>query len=353
MEMNHNQKAFFALLRAGLWEKEVSLLPLGDLDYSVVQQLAEEQSVVGLIAAGMEHVSDTKIPKLVLLQFIGQTLQIEEQNKAMNYSVGALVDKMRSEGIETLLVKGQGLAQCYERPLWRTSGDVDFLFSKESYYKAKVLLSPLNSFNSREEHYSKHFGMIIDSWLVEIHGNLRSGLSNRVDKTIDDVQNDLFLNGHFRSWMNGNTQVFLPEVNSDIFLVYTHFIKHFYKEGMTIRQVCDWCRLLWKYKDDVEPDVLEKWLRKANLLTEWRAFAALAIKYLEMPVETMPLYDDAPEWERKADSVCSLLLQGYSGKKLKDTFRVMKIIPSNTLRFLPGILLNVNMLKIKERIVGV
>ena len=50
---NITQSAFFALLRAGLWEKEVQLLPYGEIDYSEVMRLAEEQSVVGLIAAGI------------------------------------------------------------------------------------------------------------------------------------------------------------------------------------------------------------------------------------------------------------------------------------------------------------
>lgn len=43
--------------------------------------------MVGLIAAGMEHIVDTKPAKKDVLQFVGQTLQIEERNKAMNYFI--------------------------------------------------------------------------------------------------------------------------------------------------------------------------------------------------------------------------------------------------------------------------
>ena len=37
--------------------------------------------------------------------------------------------KMKDEGIFTLIVKGQGIAQCYEKPLWRAFGAfaVEFL----------------------------------------------------------------------------------------------------------------------------------------------------------------------------------------------------------------------------------
>ena len=113
---NNNQQAFFALVRAGLWEKEARLLPYGDIDYAEVMRLAQEQAVVGLVAAGLEHVTDVKVPQVWALQFAGQTIQLEQRNKAMNQFIADWVTNMRSMGIYTLIVKGQGVAQCYERP---------------------------------------------------------------------------------------------------------------------------------------------------------------------------------------------------------------------------------------------
>ena len=79
-----NTEAFFELLRAGLWEKEARLTPFNDIDSEAIMEMAEEQSVIGLVTAGLEHVIDVKLPKEKLLRFIGQTLQIEQQNKDMN-----------------------------------------------------------------------------------------------------------------------------------------------------------------------------------------------------------------------------------------------------------------------------
>ena len=70
-------------------------------------------------------------------QFIGRTVQLEQRNQAMNYFIGVLVEKMREAGIYTVLVKGQGVGQCYERPLWRSCGDVDLFFDAENYERAK------------------------------------------------------------------------------------------------------------------------------------------------------------------------------------------------------------------------
>ena len=126
MRIDNNTRAFLSLVQAGLWEQEVRLEPFGKVDFEEIMRLAEEQSVVGLVTAGLEHVADVNVPSEDKLQFVGQTLQIEQRNEAMNAFIGNLVNKMRIHGIYTLLLKGQGIAQCYERPLWRTCGDVDF-----------------------------------------------------------------------------------------------------------------------------------------------------------------------------------------------------------------------------------
>lgn len=54
--------------------------------------LAEEQSVIGLVAAGLEQVIDVKLPQEITLQFAGQTLQLEQRNKEMNHFISVLID---------------------------------------------------------------------------------------------------------------------------------------------------------------------------------------------------------------------------------------------------------------------
>ncbi len=349
---SNNQHVFLELVRAGLWEKEARLSQYDNINFNVVYRLAEEQSVIGLLAAGLEHASDIKAPQALVLQIVGQTLQLEQRNTAMNNFIADVVDKMRQAGIYTLLVKGQGIAQCYNRPLWRASGDVDFLLSDSNYKKAKNFLLPLSSVNKSEERYSQHLGLNIDPWYVEIHGSLRTGLSGRVDKMVDEVQKDVFYGGNVRSWDNGGTTVFLPAPDNDVFFVFTHFIKHFYKEGMNLRQICDWCRLLWTYKDSLNHKRLEFWIRKAGLMKEWKAFYNLASRYLGMPDLDSRLMVHDSRFDKKAEKLVEFILGGYSGNKFKDTLQIAKIFPWKALRYSPSIFLNVNWLKVRERFLG-
>ncbi len=307
--LSNNQQVFLELVRSGLWEKETRLSQYDSIDFNEVYRLAEEQSLVGLVAAGIEHVVDVKVPQEIALQFVGTALQLEQQNSSMNAFIGKLIEKMRNAGIYTLLVKGQGIAQCYERPLWRASGDVDFFLSNDNVKKAIDYLKPIASRFVIGNKNSQHVAMTITPWIVELHGSLRSNLCCRVDRVLDDVQYNIFYKGHVRSWMNGSTQVFLPQVDEDIIHVFSHILEHFFRAGVGYRQICDWCRLLWTYKNKIDIYSLEEYLRKMRLMSEWKTFASLAVNYLGMPEDAMPFYSSSEKWKSKAERVNSFVVE--------------------------------------------
>lgn len=361
MAQDDNVKAFLALLRAGLWEQEVSLAEYGKVDFDCVLKLAEEQSVLGLVAAGFERLTAYGLPLTEKLTLLGKCQLIEQQNVAMNQFLGELVEKMRRVGIYALLLKGQGIAQCYERPLWRSSGDIDLFLSDDNYDKAKVLLCPLSSSTEKETEYRKHLPLTISSWSVELHGYLRCGLSKKIDQGLDEIRNDVFCKGNVRSWLNGRTYIFLPSADNDAVYLFTHILKHFYKGGIGVRQLCDWCRLLWTFRNELDVAKLELRLRQMRLLSEWKAFAAFAVSVLGMPEESMPLYDAADKWKRKANRILDFILKsGNFGhnrdssywikypylirkafsmkRRVGDLVRHARIFPMDSLRFFPNII---------------
>ncbi len=336
-----NTEAFFVMVRAGLFPKrevqEFNVQEFKEVNCGEVYRMAEEQSVIGLVAEGIDrfkfHVSGFKIPQEWALQFVGQTLQIEQRNRAMNAFVARLIEKLRENDIYAILVKGQGIAQCYERPLWRASGDVDLLLSDANYEKAKKVLLPLAIDAECEYKTLKHLGLTMKGdFEVELHGMQHSRLSRRIDRVIDEVQEDVFCKGKVRSvTFNANdnrsddfkttnaVQVFLPGPDEDVIFVFTHILKHFYIEGIGLRQICDWCRLLWTYKDSLNHGLLEERLQKAGLMSEWKAFAAFAVEYLGIPLEGMPLYGandyHNPNLRRKAERIMAFVMEsGNFGK---------------------------------------
>lgn len=305
--LSNNQQAFLQLVRAGLWEKEVRLSQYGDVDFDEMYRLAQEQSVIGLVAAGVERVVDIKDPKEIVFQFVGTTMQLEQRNLSMNRFVTKLFGKFKEKGVYALLVKGQGIAQCFERPLWRMAGDVDLLLDVKNYEKSKDLLSPLADEVDSEDISKKHQALKMEGFDVELHGRMPFLISKRVDDGIDKVLNDIFCRGNVRSWNCDGTQVFLPSPDNDVILVFTHFLHHFFIEGVGLRQICDWCRLLYSYRDSLRYGLLESRIRKMGLMTEWRAFASLAVDTLGMPAEAMPFYD--VRFKDKAEKVLMRVLK--------------------------------------------
>lgn len=367
MCLDNNQKAFFALIEAGLWWKEVPHFPIDDFNLSTVYELASEQAVVGLVASGIDYYktndSQFAVSEEWMLQLVGETLQLEQINKSMNEFIVELIDRLRRADIYTFLVKGQGLAQCYERPLWRGCGDIDLLMDSQNYEKAKQYLTPLAESVDSEDVYCKHIGMTINSWVVELHGTLHTELSSRIDKILDEIQNDTIADGNARIWNNGSATVLLPGVNNDVIFVFTHLLKHFYKGGLGLRQICDWCRLLWTYRDTIDIKLLEKRLCSMRLMTEWKAFGAFIVEYLGMPIEAMPLYDCSEKWKRKAEGILSFIMMSgnmghnrdmsfYNKKsymirktmsvkmKMSDLVRHARLFPIDSLRFFPNLMFN-------------
>lgn len=389
-------ETFFALVRAGLFpvhgegvmvhgqdkrqSRAIESL-FRDVDWNEVYQLAQEQSVQGIVLQGIErfknHNVDLRsattgdacqsknlnfdIPQILLLQWIGEVQVIEQQNKEMNAFVADLIEKLRQNDIYALLVKGQGIAQCYEKPLWRCSGDVDLFLDDVNYEKAKRLLMPLASEVETESVGSKHLGMTIGDWIVELHGSLRVGLPNKINRVLDDIKTDTFNRGNVRLWMNGRTQVFLLGKENDIVYVFVHFFNHFYKEGVGLRQLCDWCRLMWTYRDEIDVEKIESHIREMGLVSEWKAFYNLASRYLGMPDLNARLMAKDSRFDKKADKIMEFILKagnmGHNrdmshfskypylirkcvsmGRRIGDLINHARIFPLDSLRFFPRIM---------------
>lgn len=309
MRLDNNHQAFLSLLRAGLWEKKDQIPQFVGVDYGVVCRIAQEQGVVGLLAAGLEQHDYVKIPKAESFKLSVAALQLEKRNLAMNSFIGALFNKLESVGIHALLVKGQGVAQCYEKPLWRAAGDVDLLIDYTHYKEAREYLLKIADSADVEIDEMSHQAVVIGPWEVELHGSLHGLWSAKVDKVLDTLQKECFEKEQYRIWDNGGIKICLPGVDYDIVFVFAHILQHFYRGGIGLRQVCDLTRLLWKYQNDIDIQVLGNRLKSMGLLSEWKTFAVLCVSYLGLPEESMPLYSHAGIWRQKAKRLLTLLLE--------------------------------------------
>ena len=141
------------------------------------------------------------------------------------------------------------------------------------------------------------------------------------------------------------------------------FFNHFYKGGLDLHHICDWCRLLWTFRETLDVKRIESLIEQMGLLSEWKAFGTFAVDYLGMPVEAMPMFDNTARWKKKAERIKNIVLtvgnMGYNrdmsyysrypyliGNIISFTRRVGDLIRHsrnfllNSLTFFPGIMLN-------------
>lgn len=366
-----NINAFFYLLRAGLWSGsnnkslssyDKSLLS-ESVDYKEIYRIAREQTVLGVVADGISRtVGIAKgISEDEMGQVMGEIIYLEMLNSEMNSFIRDLITKMNAAGIYTLIVKGQGIAQCYDKPQWRAVGDVDLFLDAENYEKDKIFIEPIAKPCEDEDKRRMHACYTMGDKTVELHGTLYSGLSKRIDNVIEEVQRDTFENKKVRIWKNGDVEVPLPAIDNDLIFIFSHIIQHFYKEGVGLRQLCDWCRFLFTYKGQFDLHLLENRLKEMKVMTEWKVFGVIAVERLGLPEDAFPFYEVSSRYRRKAEKVLKVILEvgnfGHNRDKSyfkKHSYLVRKaislwknggyivhnigIFPANSLKYLPRFL---------------
>ena len=294
--MSYSDRAvevFLTLLRAGLWGTEAVLAPADPADWKDVFTLASEQTVIGLVGEGLQHASGTLPPESVLHAFIGTSYGTELRNREMNAFLSGQYAAMSEAGIRAVVLKGQGIACCYRNPMWRQSGDIDYLLSAEDYASAKDLLVPKADEADHEDkallHYPLHFGDIV----VELHGTLHTDISRRIDRCMSAKQQALFSKEDFRYEKINGVTLRLPSLQFDVVYVFTHILHHFYQGGIGLRQLCDWARLLYVSSGRLDVDQVRKDLESMHLAREWQVFAAFLVDRLGMDPARIPLYSEA------------------------------------------------------------
>ncbi len=289
--METSERLFFELVRSGLWGTVPAVADTAASDWKKVYRTASEQKVTGLICSALERCGESPVPQEVRFRVLRDVLSIESACKKLLYALNEIARLFNENSVEYCVVKGPGVAACYENPMWRTPGDIDFFLPKDSYEKAKSVLIAVSEKMSREDTGMLHVEFLFKGVEVELHGCLSTTLSRNIDTHLGLIQNRLFTERRYRTWDNMGVEIKSPDIDDDLIYLFTHFLKHFYRGGLGIRQICDWARFLHRYSASIDTPCLQKRLEAMGLVEEWRVFGCFAVSYLGLPEEEMPLYD--------------------------------------------------------------
>lgn len=290
-------------------------------DLMGVLRIAKSQTVLGLVANEvMKTDSLSRLladeDKAALKRFVMSNLATCNM---LNSALVNVVQTLRNHGIDPVLLKGQGIARYYPIPELRQCGDIDIYVGQENFEKSCEVIGAMSSPEEHEGDISslKHYHTRVGAAYIEIHRYTDVYFPRRYDKVYQKIS-DKGISAEIVSIDFAGVPVSTPSVDFNVFFIFNHFWHHFIADGVGLRQICDWVRLLHVNHGKINLDYLSNVLSEMKLMKEWKVFGYIAVNTLGLPADEMPFYD--PKFSKTAEEVLGLImLEGNFGKEnLKD-----------------------------------
>ena len=288
MSVDKHGQIFFALLRNALWQTAEDFLgKLAREASEALLRMAEEQTIVGLVVDALIR-NNIRMEQQVVFEAFGALEQIKESNRKVNKELLLLAELMEAKGLDYVVFKGQTTAALYPDPLLRMPGDIDFLVC---------------DYNAAQNIFQNEWGIslpnrVIDKEVVFEHNSV-----------IHEMHTQLIMfrwREHQRYWermmQRLHQSVVLVDgkevktLSPNIYAVYVfaHLFFHFIREGIGLRQMCDWAVILDRYKNDIDQKQLLKDLDGLGIIKAYRAFggvltAHLGLKHFPLPISEKDL----------------------------------------------------------------
>lgn len=212
--------------------------------------MAQKQSLVGVCFYGVQVLvnQQQKPPVRLYNKWLGMTAIIMQKNDVLNKRCAELQDKLSADGVQFCILKGQGAGLRYTPYLsmLRQPGDIDVWMAGG----LEEVVRYVNGISHTEEVNNCHVQFhVFDDVEVEVH-YVPIKLGNR------------FANKRLKSWLRTqeytqmkNTVSFnggvlnIPTNEFDMVFHLLHIYKHFFNEGIGLRQLMDYCFILQVEKD--------------------------------------------------------------------------------------------------------
>lgn len=313
--MKQYEEVFFGALRTALFDRSL-LLPEGFAQWKKVLKLARQQACSGLVGDTMlmiPQILDT-LPSDISVPLQEMPLDMMARYATANNALIVAVTALRKNGIDPVLLKGQGVSRYYPFPALREHGDIDLYVGVDNYEKAyDALLPVVTEIDAREElqTQAKHFHAKIGSVAVEVH---------RYAAVFDLTRENALYQEYARKGLTenlvpldlGSIVVDTPAEDFNVYFVFNHLLHHFYSTGIGMRQLCDLTMLLHAKNGQYDVETLRQMLAGMDEMMPWQVFGCVIVDVLGLPEEEFPFYN--PSMRRRADRLLkSILMEGNFG----------------------------------------
>lgn len=235
---------FFELIQIALGVRTTFSKEPANADWNEAYQMAVKHALVGLCFTAVEKLNRDnealKPPMPLFYQWMGDVLQIEAQNKALDLAAERLTRIFKTGGLRSCVLKGQGIARLYPCPERRQPGDID-LWVEGGRKKVLKFLKD-NFFDIGDvviHHVDTHIVEGVESEIhfipVYVHNPL---IHTRLQRYFKDKAEEQFSN------MDEQLGFAYPTLAFNAVYILAHIYMHFLYEGIGLRQLIDYYQVL-------------------------------------------------------------------------------------------------------------
>lgn len=328
------QNQFFSLVRAGLWGNIPDENFFKEkINWDALYEVSKQQALLGIVLDGIDFLpGKIRPPRPLYLKWCAEVIEIEDANLKLDQEIINLTNLFEKNGIEMILLKGQGIARNYRKPEHRASGDIDIYTGKKFYDQVNKLLTiegiPENKWESKHKVILWHDSIIENHQFIEtLHSPIRNSYFQKIiENWVESGQNELIA--------INNKKISIPPVDFNVAYILVHAIVHLIHLGLGYRQLCDWTLLIHNKRNEINPKKVENILKKLGLLKACKVFEALAVNYLGLPKEDLIL-QYKPKDEKTAEFVMNDIWDngnfGYSRERKRKKLKIAVISQFHTL----------------------
>ena len=305
--MNKVQEIYLALLRAAIWDKELtsegvkekivrdeSRKELTNERVNEVIRLAAFQGTASLVYDQLLKLKDVEIPAAVKMQMKQQCVMSMLQQNSMIPILVQAWKALEEANIHPVLLKGFALAQYYPQPHLRQWGDIDLYVGQKQYHQACAVLCqtfPDIPHPDEDDEERKHYNFDFDNTAIETH-RVSMTFAHPRDRRYYERLEDLYLTKDGPAFELGEVKITVPEETFNVFFTFLHAWHHVIETGMNMKQICDVAVLLHAKRDVLNRERLKEMLTKLHLMEVWQLMMYIMVQHMGMEKEDCPFYTD-------------------------------------------------------------
>ncbi len=264
MDLIRSEQYFLELLRIFVGNCSSMSSSPTDYEWQEIYLLAQKHALQGIVFDAIAIIpNQQKPPKQLLFRWLYSVLEIEKKNKLLNIRAEQLTEMLVTKHIDNCILKGQPLALYYPNPLRRVPGDIDIWLQGGR----KNIVNFLKNINipTGEIVYHHVDAEIFDDVDVEIHFRpswLWNPVRNyRLQKWFKKEASVQMHN--VTSFVDSEKSIYNPTRDFNAVYLLLHIYRHFFDEGIGLRQLTDYYFCIKKPGNNAE---VRKELAKFGLL---------------------------------------------------------------------------------------